>query len=127
LAYTMKVTEKCDVYSFGVIILEVLMGRYPSEVITLLSDDVPSSSSCSKAGQNVRLRDILDKCVGKPAEIVKRQIMDAMIVGFSCLRSDPCTRPTMQEVSVKLALSAESRAELPKTFETITLRDILLP
>ncbi|RZC90489.1 hypothetical protein C5167_029620 [Papaver somniferum] len=26
LAYTMKVTEKCDVYSFGVIILEVLMG-----------------------------------------------------------------------------------------------------
>ncbi|KAI3898342.1 hypothetical protein MKX03_033573 [Papaver bracteatum] len=126
LAYTMKVTEKCDVYSFGVIILEVLMGRYPSEVITLLSQDVLSSSSSGTVGQSIRLRDILDKCVGKPTETVKRQMMDVVKVGFSCLRSDPCTRPTMQEASVMLALSAESRAELPKPFETITLGEILL-
>ncbi|XP_042479641.1 MDIS1-interacting receptor like kinase 2-like [Macadamia integrifolia] len=29
LAYTMKVTRKCDVYSFGVLTLEMLMGRHP--------------------------------------------------------------------------------------------------
>ncbi|XP_026430879.1 MDIS1-interacting receptor like kinase 2-like [Papaver somniferum] len=126
LAYTMKVTEKCDVYSFGVIILEVLMGRYPSEVITLLSQNVLSSLSLGTVGQSISVRDIMDKSVGKPAEIVKRQITDVMKVGFSCLHNDPCARPTMQEISVKLALSAESRAELPKPFETITLGDILL-
>ncbi|KAK1575747.1 hypothetical protein Q3G72_007969 [Acer saccharum] len=29
LTYTMAVTEKCDVYSFGVLVLEILMGRHP--------------------------------------------------------------------------------------------------
>ncbi|XP_026388733.1 MDIS1-interacting receptor like kinase 2-like [Papaver somniferum] len=128
LAYTMKVTEKCDVYSFGVIILEVLMGRHPSEITTLLSQNVlsSSSSSSSKVGQNVMLGDILDQCIGAPTDIVKKEIMYIVKAGFSCLRSDPCSRPTMQEVSVGLSLSAHSRAGLAKPFETISLGDLLL-
>ncbi|KAI3843495.1 hypothetical protein MKX03_008368 [Papaver bracteatum] len=126
LAYTMEVTEKCDVYSFGVIILEVLMGTHPSEIITLLSKIILSSPSLSNMGQNIRLRDILDPCLGAPADIVKKEIMYIVKVGFSCLRGDPSTRPTMQEVAVELSLSAQSRADLAKPFEMITLRDILL-
>ncbi|KAK8298252.1 hypothetical protein V6Z11_D05G241900 [Gossypium hirsutum] len=40
LAYTMKVTEKCDVYSFGVLIMEIIMGAHPGDLIST----VPSSS-----------------------------------------------------------------------------------
>ncbi|XP_061993692.1 MDIS1-interacting receptor like kinase 2-like [Rosa rugosa] len=36
LAYTLKVTEKCDVYSFGVLALEVMNGKYPSDLIRSL-------------------------------------------------------------------------------------------
>ncbi|XP_026430586.1 MDIS1-interacting receptor like kinase 2-like [Papaver somniferum] len=60
LAYTMKVTEKRDVCSFGVIILEVLKGSHPSEIITELSQILLSSPSSSKVRQNIRLSDILD-------------------------------------------------------------------
>ncbi|KAI3869277.1 hypothetical protein MKW92_010613 [Papaver armeniacum] len=126
LAYTMKVTEKCDVYSFGVIILEVLMGSHPSEIITLLSQILLSASSSSELEQNIRLRDILDPCIGTPADVVKKEIMYIVKVAFSCLRGDPSTRPAMQEVAVELSLSAQSRADLAKPFEIITLGDILL-
>ncbi|KAI3836313.1 hypothetical protein MKX03_037084 [Papaver bracteatum] len=126
LAYTMKVTEKCDVYSFGVIILEVLMGRHPSEIITLLSQSLLSFSSSSKAGQNVRLRDILDQCIGAPPEVLQNEIMRIVKVGFSCLRGDPLTRPTMEKVSAELSSYSQSNASLLKSFETITLADLLI-
>ncbi|XP_026397270.1 uncharacterized protein LOC113292602 [Papaver somniferum] len=47
LAYTMKVTEKGDIYSFGVVIFEVLMGGHPSELITLISQILLQSSSAN--------------------------------------------------------------------------------
>ncbi|RZC76268.1 hypothetical protein C5167_000382 [Papaver somniferum] len=126
LAYTMKVTEKCDVYSFGVIILEVLMGRHPSEIITLLSQHVLSASSSNKVLQNIRLGDILDKSIGAPPDVFQNEIMCIVKVGFTCLRGDPLTRPTMEKVSAQLSSSAQSNPSLPKSFETITLADLLI-
>ncbi|CDP11414.1 unnamed protein product [Coffea canephora] len=34
LAYTLEVNEKCDVYSFGVLALEVIMGKHPGDFIS---------------------------------------------------------------------------------------------
>ncbi|KAL7177328.1 hypothetical protein ACSBR2_030643 [Camellia fascicularis] len=51
LAYTMAVTEKCDVYSFGVLALEVLMGSHPGELISSLK---------SVVDQRLELEDVLD-------------------------------------------------------------------
>ncbi|MFQ6630676.1 hypothetical protein Gotur_008823, partial [Gossypium turneri] len=33
LAYSLVVTEKCDVYSFGVLALEILMGKHPGDIV----------------------------------------------------------------------------------------------
>ncbi|KAI3856819.1 hypothetical protein MKX03_014137 [Papaver bracteatum] len=130
LAYTMKVTEKCDVYSFGVLMLEVLHGRHPSEIITSLSPELlpsfPSSSTSNVLGKNIMLKDILDQCVGAPTDVVKKEIIYFVKVGLSCLHGDPHRRPTMQEVSIELSLSGQSRPSFGKPFETVTLRDLLM-
>ncbi|KAI3897509.1 hypothetical protein MKW92_032857, partial [Papaver armeniacum] len=130
LAYTMKVTEKCDVYSFGVLVLEVLHGRHPFEIITLLSPELlPTSSSTSTSNipvKTIMLKDILDECLEAPTDDVKKEIMYFVKVALSCLRGDPHTRPTMQEVSVDLSRSSQNRPSFGKPFETVTLGDLLM-
>ncbi|KAI3686013.1 hypothetical protein L1987_79682 [Smallanthus sonchifolius] len=37
LAYSLEVNEKCDVYSFGIVTLEVMMGKHPGDLISLMS------------------------------------------------------------------------------------------
>ena len=48
----MEVNEKCDVYSFGVLTLEVIMGNHLGDLISFLS----SSSSSSATTSTVRPR-----------------------------------------------------------------------
>ncbi|ONH94401.1 hypothetical protein PRUPE_7G014400 [Prunus persica] len=36
----MEATEKCDVDSFGVVTLEIIMGRHPGDVFSSISSDV---------------------------------------------------------------------------------------
>ncbi|KAI3853541.1 hypothetical protein MKX03_020811 [Papaver bracteatum] len=126
----MKVTEKCDVYSFGVLVLEVLHGRHPSEIITLLSPELFQTSSSTSTSnvpvKNIMLNDILDECLEAPTDVVKKEIIYFVKIGLSCLRGDPHTRPTMQEVSVELSRSAQSRPSFGKPFETVTLGDLLM-
>ncbi|KAJ3682449.1 hypothetical protein LUZ60_015022 [Juncus effusus] len=37
LAYTSRVTEKCDVYSYGVVVMEVLMGKHPGDMNQMIN------------------------------------------------------------------------------------------
>ncbi|KAK7851674.1 mdis1-interacting receptor like kinase 2 [Quercus suber] len=57
LAYTMAMSEKCDVYSFGVLVLEVLIGKHPAKLITDLHSPV---------GTNIHLKDVLDDRLSPP-------------------------------------------------------------
>nr|POF11198.1 mdis1-interacting receptor like kinase 2 [Quercus suber] len=90
LAYTMMVTEKCDVYSFGVMALEILMGRHPGELLTSLSSSSP---------QNVMLNEILDQRLPPPNRLVAQDVFLVATIAFACLRSKPKSRPTMKWVS----------------------------
>ncbi|KDO55849.1 hypothetical protein CISIN_1g0414381mg, partial [Citrus sinensis] len=90
LAYTMKVTEKCDVYSFGVLALEVIKGKHPRDFLFEMS----SSSS------NMNI-EILDSRLPYPSLDVQNKFMSIMQVAFSCLDQNPVSRPTMKRFEVQ--------------------------
>ena len=90
LAYTMEVTEKCDVYSFGVLALEILMGTHPGELLISLS--LPSH-------QNMMLFEILDQRLPPPNHLVAKDVFFIATIAFACLHAKPKFRPTMKWVS----------------------------
>ncbi|XWS44292.1 hypothetical protein CRYUN_Cryun15aG0032400 [Craigia yunnanensis] len=91
LAYTSVITEKCDVYSFGVLALEVLMGRHPKELLSLL----PSNPLL----QNIMLKDLLDLRLSPPTNYIDvEDIVLVAILAFACLSVEPRSRPTMKQV-----------------------------
>uniref|UniRef100_A0A8N4IDI5 non-specific serine/threonine protein kinase n=1 Tax=Elaeis guineensis var. tenera TaxID=51953 RepID=A0A8N4IDI5_ELAGV len=91
LSYMIKANEKCDVYSFGIVILEVIMGKHPGDLIS------PLSSAADI--QQMLFIDILDQRISPPAAYIVKEVLLLAIIAFSCIRITPQARPTMQRIS----------------------------
>ena len=93
LAYTMVVTEKCDVYSFGVMALEIMMGSHPGDFLSSFPQSTPSRM----------LNDLLDTRLPRPTRQQEHDIVLILRQSFACLCSNPKFRPCMntlyQEIS----------------------------
>ncbi|BFG28633.1 hypothetical protein CerSpe_149080 [Prunus speciosa] len=101
LAYTMKVTEKCDVYSFGVLALEVIMGKQ-------LGDIVSSFSFPSTTYANILLKDVLDQRLPPPTPQLQDELITIARLSIACRHSHPQSRPTMHKVSQVLSFPTAS-------------------
>nr|KAJ0210088.1 hypothetical protein LSAT_V11C400167220 [Lactuca sativa] len=96
LAYNMIVTEKCDVYSFGVLALEILGGKHPRELLSSLNYSSRHDTS---------LENILDVRLAYPIDnkLIENEILRVYHVALACTLTDPNTRPTMRKVSQELS------------------------
>ncbi|GMP79877.1 hypothetical protein CsSME_00035216 [Camellia sinensis var. sinensis] len=122
LAHTMEVNERCNVYSFGVLTLEVIMGKHPSDLVSSLSSSSSSSSSTSIV-HGILLKDVLDQRLLAPENQVAEQIVVVAKLAFACLHANPPSRPTMRQVAVKL--SDDRRSHLQNEFHMITLGQLI--
>ncbi|XVE69281.1 hypothetical protein DITRI_Ditri09bG0139200 [Diplodiscus trichospermus] len=121
LAYTMKIDEKCDVYSFGVLTIEILMGMHPGDLLSCLSSSASTSASTSTStlkpnGQQILLKDVIDQRLSQPANEVTKEVVSTWKLAIACLNANPQLRPTMQQVVQ--ALNHQS-LPLPKSFSII--------
>ncbi|KAK3219956.1 hypothetical protein Dsin_013926 [Dipteronia sinensis] len=92
LAYTMKVTEKCDVYSFGVLASEVFKVTHPKDFLSSYLTSSPNTNI-------IELDDMLDPRLPSPSPDFLDKLISVMELAFSCLDVNPESRPTMKHVS----------------------------
>ncbi|KDP36276.1 hypothetical protein JCGZ_09841 [Jatropha curcas] len=117
LAYTMVVNEKCDVYSFCVVALEIIMGTHPGDFISSLS------SSSATTNQQTLWKDVIDQCLQIPQKGDAEGLIYVSKLAFACLSMNPQSRPTMEQVSSKLVAKWHP---LTKPFSEIKLGELLL-
>lgn len=94
LAQSMRLSDKCDVYSFGVILLELVTGRKPVESlgvheVVILCEYVRGLIERGKAS------DCFDRSL---IGFVENELIQVMKLGLLCTSETPLRRPSMAEV-----------------------------
>ncbi|KAM1197321.1 hypothetical protein ACFX2I_008927 [Malus domestica] len=95
-----KFTQKCDVYSFGIVLLEILTGRLPDE--GLENGGKGLESLVRKTFRDERpLSEIIDPVLLQEV-YAKKQVVEAFHIALNCTELDPELRPRMKTVSESL-------------------------
>ncbi|XP_039117835.1 MDIS1-interacting receptor like kinase 2-like [Dioscorea cayenensis subsp. rotundata] len=92
LAYVMRMTEKCDVYSFGIVALEVIHGTHPCDLLSNFS-------------LSMLVKDILDPRLPLHIadQVMTNQVLSVILIAMQCINTNPQARPSMQQVSQRLS------------------------
>ncbi|TVU32349.1 hypothetical protein EJB05_24074, partial [Eragrostis curvula] len=102
-------TLKCDVFSFGIVLLEVISGRRNSAEPSLLSQ-------AWKLWEEHRVMDLLDPAVRQPRSDpdLLPELRRCIQIGLLCVQQSPGDRPAMSDVLAMLT-SKSSHLDQPRT------------
>lgn len=98
--YTLKVDEKIDIYSFGVVLLELLTGKKPLDPEFGESVDIVEWIR-KKIRDNVGLEGALDPNVGN-CKHVQEEMLLVLRIALLCTAKLPRDRPSMRDVITML-------------------------
>ncbi|CAA3028172.1 MDIS1-interacting receptor like kinase 2-like [Olea europaea subsp. europaea] len=112
LAFAMKVTKKCDVYSFGVLALEVIKGKHPSEYIQYIT--TPSNG-------DLWMEDLLDPRILYPTQ--EEKIVKVTHRKLEIMYEDSDGRPTGPNAS-RLVYETRSSVRIFVPLQKIFWRDV---
>ncbi|GKF30702.1 receptor-like protein kinase 2 [Tanacetum coccineum] len=92
--YMMKITEKSDVYSYGVVILEVLTGKQP------IDPTIPDGLHIVDWVRKQKVKpELLDQSLLSQPESDIEEMTQTLGIALLCVNSSPEERPTMKDVA----------------------------
>ncbi|GAY41452.1 hypothetical protein CUMW_059570 [Citrus unshiu] len=112
IAYTMRATEKYDVYSFGVLVFEVIKGNHPRDFFSI--------NFSSFSNMIIEVNQILDPRLSTPSPGVMDKLISIMEVAILCLDESPEARPTMEKI-LAVILAIEASADYDSSKEAFAL------
>ncbi|KAL5572327.1 hypothetical protein UlMin_021924 [Ulmus minor] len=92
------VSPKSDVYCLGIIILEILTGKFPSQYLSHGKGGTDVVQWVLSANKEGRERELLDpEIVSGSTEVVMNQMLKLLHVGAACVEGNPQQRLDMRE------------------------------
>lgn len=92
----MAVTEKCDVFSFGVLAFEVLTGKHPGDLVSYIQ---------TSSERKINFKEILDpRLSAPPNDHILKELALIANLAHSCLQTNPQSRPTMRSIAQLLEM-----------------------
>ncbi|XP_047165125.1 leucine-rich repeat receptor-like protein kinase PXL1 [Vigna umbellata] len=98
--YTLKVDEKIDIYSYGVVLLELLTGKMPLD--PSFEESIDIVEWIRKKKSNKSLLEALDPAIASQCKHVQEEMLLVLRIALLCTAKLPKERPHMRDIITML-------------------------
>lgn len=108
--YALKVDEKSDIYSFGVVLLELLTGKMPLD--PTFGESIDIVEWVRQKGNKKTLKEALDPEIVGQCKYVEEEMLLVLKISLLCTAKLPKDRPSMRDIITMLGEAKPRRKSI---------------